>query len=283
MPSSGTRAGREARAGRRSPESDDQLAEWVAFLLNEGLSASTIKTRVCAVRAVCKVKHIDLPGSLTSTAMASVRKLSAAPQQAYPLRRQHVQSMREHCLRQYEETGKLIHLRDAVVVSLMRDCALRVSEAAALLRRDVLFDHPDEGDCRLLIEHSKTDQFGEGAILYVGHETSILLGRYMESPLLNQDKDAPLFQAEGSDAPMHVRSIRRIVKRTARAIGITDEKVSGHSLRVGVAIDMAVAQVGNALIRQACRWKTERMVGEYTRGVEAGHSGTAQLDERGLL
>ena len=52
-------------------------------------------------------------------------------------------------------------LRDSAIIRLMSDCLLRVSEVNC----------GDLKDNTLTIRQSKTDQFGEGRVLFVGDET----------------------------------------------------------------------------------------------------------------
>ena len=53
------------------------------------------------------------------------------------------------------------------LLAAMRDGLLRISEAAALRWRDI--DFQAEGTALLTVASSKTDQEGEGAVLYLGH------------------------------------------------------------------------------------------------------------------
>ena len=63
----------------------------------------------------------------------------------------------------------LAGLRDAALIALMSDCLLRVSEAVALDLDAITFE--SDGTGRLSIRHSKTDQEGQGATLFVGAPT----------------------------------------------------------------------------------------------------------------
>ena len=62
-------------------------------------------------------------------------------------------------------------LRDAVLIRLMSDCLLRISEAVAVNVGDL---HKST----LRITSSKTDQEGRGEVLYIGGPTLKLIDRY---------------------------------------------------------------------------------------------------------
>ena len=63
------------------------------------------------------------------------------------------------------EPGSLAAFRDAALISIMSDAMLRVSEVAALQCADIREDNGGAG--LITIHNSKTDQDGEGAILFL--------------------------------------------------------------------------------------------------------------------
>ncbi len=67
-------------------------------------------------------------------------------------------------------------LRDANILSVMSDCMLRVGELVDLLIRDIVW--MDDQSARLHLRHSKTDQLGEGAVLYLGPPTAARLRKW---------------------------------------------------------------------------------------------------------
>ena len=72
----------------------------------------------------------------------------------------------------FAEADKTIAgLRDSAMIRLMSDCLLRISEAVAVNVEDL-------SDSTLIVHRSKTDQTGEGAVLFVGKETIDLIRRY---------------------------------------------------------------------------------------------------------
>ena len=118
-------------------------------------------------------------------------------------------------------------LVDIALVGLMRDCMLRRSEAA-----DVRWSHitsQADGTGRLLVGVSKTDQEGEGAVLFVSSQTM----RDLAALRPDGAEEQPVFG-------LHPRSIGRRIAAAARAAGEIGA-YSGHSARVGMARDLARA------------------------------------------
>ena len=60
-------------------------------------------------------------------------------------------------------------IRDAALLSVMRNGLLRRGEAAALRWDDLTIE--DDGSGRLTVQRSKTDQTGEGALLWISPQT----------------------------------------------------------------------------------------------------------------
>ena len=135
---------------------------------------------------------------------------------------------------QAEAENPLAELRDSAIIRLMSDCLLRVSEVAAVNVGDLK-------DNTLTIRQSKTDQMGEGRVLFVGDETmpvveelkakgNISRGALFRRVLKNGKTTATRLTPE---------AIREIVKKRSQGIRGVKGRVSGHSLRVGSAVSLA--------------------------------------------
>ena len=167
----------------------------------------------------------------------------------------------------------LADLRDAALISLAYDTLCRASEVAALRVRD-LENGPDGASVR--ITRSKTDQTGQGAVAFVAPDTLARLQAWIVSASL--EPGDPLFfslsPASSSNAtlePLSPRSVARIFKARLGA------GFSSHSARVGAAKDALSQGISSALIADAGRWKSERMVLHYGQQERAQNSGAAQL------
>ena len=141
-------------------------------------------------------------------------------------------------------------LRDAVLVRLMSDCLLRISEAVAVNVEDL-------SDSTLIVHRSKTDQTGEGAVLFVGKETIDLIRRYQAA---SEVSSGALFRRirRGDTVTSHrltLNGARQAIKDAAELVGIPSDRVSGHSLRVGSAVSLAKA--GASVVEMQECWTME--------------------------
>ncbi len=160
------------------------------------------------------------------------------------------------------EVAELRGRLDVAMISLMRDGLLRVSEAAALKWEDLEF-RPD-GTGRLLLRKSKTDKEGRGAILFVSTSTMARLDSIRENAV---DEDSVF----GLSA--HQMSTR--IKKAAEAAGL-GSGFSGHSPRVGMALDLARSGTELPSLMTAGRWSSPTMPALYTRNETAEKGAVAE-------
>ena len=151
----------------------------------------------------------------------------------------------------------------------MRDALLRRSEAAALTWRDL--ETAEDGSGRLAVRRSKTDQDGQGAVLYLSPQTvRDLQAIRPESP----DPDSPVFR-------LGAGRIGARVREAAKAAGLEDaESFSGHSGRVGMAQDLVKDGATLPEIMQAGRWTSPTMPAHYARAELAGQGAVARYHRR---
>lgn len=161
-----------------------------------------------------------------------------------------------------EETARLRGLTDIALIGLMRDCLLRRSEAAEV-RWEHITSEPD-GTGRLFVGVSKTDQEGEGTLLFVSRRT-----------MSDLDAIRPDVEADGPVFGLHPRTIGRRIAAAARAAGAPGA-YSGHSARVGMARDLARAGEELPALMTAGRWKGPEMVARYIAHERAGRGAVAR-------
>ena len=143
-------------------------------------------------------------------------------------------------------------------VSLMRDGLLRRSEAVRITWADL-----------------KADGGGAGILTIRRSKTSVLSRQVPLRPVTMRDlKAIRPKQPDPTDRVLGVRSCRAInnrIKSAARYAGLGDG-FSGHSCRVGMAQDLAVAGASSVEIANAGRWKTAAMAVRYSRNVASSRS-----------
>ena len=164
---------------------------------------------------------------------------------------------------------------DIALISVMRDALLRRSEAAEILWKHIA-DEPD-GSGRLTIPWSKTDQQGEGVVLYLGPPTMKALDKIRpRQPLMPTEDEG---EKKAFVFGLKPAAISERIAAAALAAGL-GEGYSGHSCRVGMAADLAEAGATMPQLQSVGRWKSSQTVARYVGAQFAGRSVVAQLYSR---
>ncbi|AIL66179.1 site-specific tyrosine recombinase XerC (plasmid) [Rickettsiales bacterium Ac37b] len=162
-----------------------------------------------------------------------------------------------------------IAIRDKALISFGWASAMRRSEIVALNWQDISFI--DEG-ITVLINKSKTDQFGEGqkiAILY-GNNQELCPVRNLKEWHKISSHNQPVFTSINkkdviSNKRLSDRDIARILKKRLEAIGLNAADFAGHSLRSGFITTAAKHSIPDHIIMKHSRHKTVQMLQVYTR------------------
>ena len=118
---------------------------------------------------MAKNHGIEIVGEVTSKTLAGIRREGKEQGKGQVDGVEREDMLRVVTLAEADKT--IAGLRDAVLIRLMSDCLLRISEAVAVNVGD-----PHKNTLR--IKSSKTDQEGRGEVLYVGGPTLKLIDRY---------------------------------------------------------------------------------------------------------
>ena len=218
-------------------------------LLHEGV------TRVMGGIARSRGKAQQQAKPLTAKALAAVRATAAGRR---PLGGA---GKRQESQVKAERRGRV----DLAFLSLLRDGLLRRSETVDLRWADVEFR--DDGAALLHIAQSKTDQEGEGAVLYIGRAAAEALQAII-----------PAGETLGPKASVFGLSAKqsgRRVDAAAKAAGL-GEGFTGHSGRVGMAQDLAATRVEPPALMTAARWKSAKMPARNTSRQAAGRGVVAR-------
>ena len=124
--------------------------------------------------------------------------------------------------------------------------------AAALTWADI--ERAADGSGRVTVRRSKTDQAGQGAILYVTTATMAALDAIRQGA-----PDA------GPVLGLSAGQIGRRIKAAAGAAGLG----TGYSGRVGLAVRMTAKGAPTHAVMLAGRWQGAGMVARYTRSLTA--------------
>ena len=154
---------------------------------------------------------------------------------------------------------------DIAMIAVMRDCLLRVSEASELIWSDI--EGRSDGSGRLLIRRSKTDQEGKGTVRYLSPETMSYL------------HDIRNGAADGASIiGLSENQISNRIKLAALQAGFGDD-FSGHSPRVGMAIDLAREGTELPALMNAGGWSSSEMPARYIRNEAAGRNAVARYHQ----
>ena len=254
---------------------DVSIANYVAHMKKSGKAVSTARLALAAVRFRAKRNGQLRPdGPMTATALDGYGRSSRnrGRGQVRGIEWEQADVMARLAAR----SGGLAGFRDAALIGVMSDCLLRISETAAVTAAHVRPE--DDGTGRLLVPHSKTDQEGRGTDLYL---RACTIHRVFAWTDVAGIRSGPLFRAvrkgeKVQTAALSVVSIRAIIKRWAKAAGVTG-RVSGHSLRVGAAQSLVSAGATLPELQQAGRWLSPDMPAHYARGQLAGKGAVARL------
>ena len=257
---------------------DGWLASYLASLFHRGRSPSSASMVVAAVRFQAKTTGTRSPvGPATDRVLAGFRR------EGRKRGRGQVEGISWEmadiiaALITAVEPESLAAFRDAALISIMSDAMLRVSEVAALQCADIQEDNGGAG--LLTIHNSKTDQDGEGAVLFLGALTMRRIRAWKTAAGFNF---GPLFRPIRvggivEKGALSSRSIRNFIQKRARQAGIVGGRISGHSLRVGSAQSLALRGASLVELQQAGRWTSPHMPGRYVRGQLASRGPVARI------
>ena len=253
----------------------------VAVFLKEFAEGRRVGTVVNMLKALAYVFHefgvADNPAlspEVEQYIMKLTRQRKESQSQVSPFREDDYQAIVANAGREVaRELPKRAQNRSALepaAFGLMFDAMLRVQEAAEA-RWENLSRH-DDGSGMLLIAASKTDQFGEGAYVYVSHRTMASLDRLRE---VQRTLGKP---HSGSDRIFGVGAaqLATLLKAAARAIGF-EGQFGTHSMRIGMAQELATAGFGLVLIMLAGRWENPGMPARYIRKLKLPEGAVARL------
>ena len=263
----------QCRGNLSLPASPQLVAAYLAHLAEDRcLSVATIRLHKAALAAVHKAHGHDDPTDhegVRKVMKGIARSHGRAQKQAKPLTAEALAAIRATANTRRppgdgkkHESAERASWRgrvDLALLSVLRDGLLRRSEAHLLTWADVEFRN--NGTALLQIHRSKTDQEGQGVVIYIGKQAAEALKaiRPTEEQLNLQ---APVFG-------LSPQQIGRRVTAAAKAASL-GEGFTGHSGRVGMAQDLASTGTELPALMTAGRWTNSKMPARYTERQAAG-------------
>jgi len=243
------------------PATADSIASYVDYLSHNAKSA-TIRRRTNSLGTILKLsKHYD-PTKEPEVILALKRmhrSIGRAQVQAAPLTKKLLKQLLGSC------DNSSIGLRNKVLLRLGYETMRRRSELCAFRFEDI--SRSANGKSVITLTFSKTDQYGMGKVIPISEELMSLLKDW-GSVAGNEGYILRAINRHGhiSDS-LNPCSVSSILKRLQKSINDTSSKqlFSGHSFRVGAALDLL--EQGESLERIMLKggWKTDAAAMKYLR------------------
>lgn len=266
------------------PVASHDLLRFLTDQVVLGKKRSTIDRYITTIRLIHKGAMLPDPTHYADWKLdrqAIVMRLAEndanAPEQAEPMRTEHVRQI-------LASLGDApLDLRDAALISLASDTLCRESELA-VLKVEAIEQAGDGWSVDL--RRNKTDQAGLGTARYCSPATKTRIDRWCATAGI---KRGYLFIPVGKGRsftappakerkPLGAIQIARILRRRAVRAGVPGGALlTGHSGRVGSAVEMLEAGFSVPEVQFAGGWKSPRMVLHYGKQALAGRNAMAKL------
>ena len=212
----------------------EQMVNYVEYL-SESLKVATIERRLASLGSIFKLSKSPNPINEPEVILAMKRikrKLGKIQKQAAPLTFNILNQMLMIC----DESPKGI--RNQVLLRLGYETMRRRSEICRFRFEDI--QSLNNKKFVILLRQSKTDQFGVGKRIPISNELYLLIMRW--SHLIGESHGYILRSfkrnLEVNDS-LNPASLNQILKSLQIKSGVLDgEDLSGHSFRVGAALDL---------------------------------------------
>jgi integrase len=243
------------------PATADTMANYVDYLSQTNKSA-TIRRRINSLGTILKLSKNHDPTKQPEVILALKRmhrKIGRAQEQATPLTKALLNQLLNNC------DSSIMGIRNRVLLSLGYETMRRRSELCAFEFEDI--DCAPNGKPVIRLNFSKTDQYGTGKVLPISEE---LLG------LLNQwkgiaGKQGYILRSINKHGhignSLNPASISTILKTLQEGLKTesNQQPLSGHSFRVGAALDLLEQgePLGKIMLRGG--WQSDSTAMKYLR------------------
>jgi site-specific recombinase XerD len=243
------------------PATADTMAQYVDYLATIRKSA-TIRRRINSLGTVLKLSKNYNPTNQPEVILALKRmhrKIGRAQQQATPLTKPLLNQLLSNC------DNSIRGLRNQVLLRLGYETMRRRSELCAFKFEDIC--QAPSGKPAIKLNFSKTDQFGTGKMLPISQELFDLLEKW-RSIIADEGYILRSINRHGHFGDnLHPASISTLLKALQKDLKMdSDEQpLSGHSFRVGAALDLLEQGEPLEKIMLRAGWQTDSTAMKYLR------------------
>jgi len=238
---------------------ENKFADYV-LQMGESLTVATIQRRVASLSSVFNLTKSTNPTKepvVILTIKKLRRKFGKPQKQATPLTYDILTKLKDVC------SDDIAGLRNKLLLQLGYETMRRRSEICQFKFEDL--QHLGNHKHALLLRHSKTDQYNEGKIIPISGELSGMILKW--SLTIDQDSGYILrsFKRNLSTNPsLTPASINHILKSLQKQAGLNQiGELSGHSFRVGAALDLLNKNIPLEKIMLRGGWKSETSAMRY--------------------
>lgn len=271
------------------PMAPADLRDYLLWLQASGRASSTVTTHAALISMLHRNAGLSPPNT-SPLVFRAVKKINRTAVisgeragQAVPFRITDLLTLDAR----WSDSDRLQHIRDLAFLHVAYATLLRVSELSRLRVRDI--SRATDGRIVLDVAWTKTIVMTGGLIKALGDLSSQRLTEWLNRSGLVAEPDAFIFgpvhrsnrATPTTDKPLSTRALEDIFARAWQEAGPEHAARpnknryrgwSGHSTRVGAAVDMATKKYSTAQIMQEGTWKKAETVMRYIRHVDA-HAG----------
>jgi len=230
----------------------DRFADYI-LQMGDNLAVATIQRRIANLNSIFNLTKSTNPTKepVVILTIKKLRRKYGKPQkQATPLTYDILTKLKNVC------SNDVVGLRNKLLLQLGYETMRRRSEICQFKFEDL--QHHGNHKHALLLRHSKTDQYNQGKIIPISNELSEMILSW--SLAIDQDSGSILrsFKRDLSTNPsLTPASINHILKSLQKQAGLNQiGELSGHSFRVGAALDLLDKNIPLEKIMLRGGWKS---------------------------
>ena len=243
------------------PASADTMAIYVNYLSNLNKSA-TIRRRINSLGTILKLSKNHDPTKDPEVVLALKRmhrKIGRAQEQAAPLTKILLNQLLANC------DNSIRGIRNQVLLRMGYETMRRRSELCAFKFEDI--SNAPSGKLIIKLNFSKTDQYGAGKLLPISEDLATLLHLWRETLETGSYILRSINRHGHIGNNLNPASISTILKVLQEKLSTasTQQSLSGHSFRVGAALDLLEQGEGIEKIMLRGGWQTDSTAMKYLR------------------
>jgi site-specific recombinase XerD len=247
------------------PARAETIAMYVDYL-SENNKSATIRRRINSLGTVLKLSKNNDPTKQPEVILALKRmhrKIGRAQEQATPLTKTLLNQLLNNC------DSSTMGIRNQLLLRLGYETMRRRSELCAFKFEDI--NCAPNGKPIIKLNFSKTDQFGTGKVIPISEELLNLLEKWKEI-VGNEGYILRSINKHGHIGDsLNPASISTILKTLQEGLktGSNQQPLSGHSFRVGAALDLLEQGEPLEKIMLKGGWQTDSTAMKYLRNWHA--------------